>query len=987
MRQYNSNKIETKWQKRWEKNTDLYQAHDKSKKRKFYCLCMFPYPSGDGLHVGHVESYTATDIYSRFKRMQGFNVLYPMGWDAFGLPAENYAIKTGIHPAKTTASNISRFKKQAKSIGLSYDWEREINSSDPDYYKWTQWFFLFLYKRGLAYRAKAKANWCPKCQTTIANEQVVNGRCERCETEVIQKELEQWFFRTTYYADQLLKDLDSVDWPDSIKETQRNWIGKSEGMEVIFEVKSFSKKDEERLLKGELNNLELSTYLKSIPKVAEIKVFTTRPDTLFGATYLAVAPDGKIISDISKYVRNKVKLRAYQINTSKKNELERTELNRKKTGIRLEGLLAINPVNGCPVPLWAADYVMGDYGSGAVMAVPSHDLRDFEFSFQHGLPVKRVIYQTKKYLAFLDLSFVEDPKKLYTELYRKYPLENLSISKKGFQIDKSKEEINKDIYGIIVEISDENELSDYINLVQGHLKKDFWSEIVGGKYLEFVFKEEILKDDSDTNKQQIKKKIKKGFSKLSRRKKFDPRVALLGKIINQDNFSADFVPWTIPAGSIRELVCYAGKDGSIFNSAFLEGMSVERGYEKISHWLNEKMIGKRMVNYRLRDWLISRQRYWGAPIPIVYCPVCGTVPVPEKNLPVKLPSKVEFIPTGESPLKKLPSFYETKCPKCSGKATREVDTMDTFVCSSWYYFRYTDNHNNREFASQEKIRRYLPVDLYVGGAEHAVLHLLYSRFFTKTLKDAGYIDFSEPFLKLRNQGIILGPDHNKMSKSKGNVISPDDIIKEFGADSLRLYEMFMGPLTEMKPWDSKSIVGVRRFLEKVWGLQEKIPNPKFQIPTTDTRLKRLLHQTIRKVTDDIESLSFNTAISQMMILVNAWKEVDYIVKTNFETFITLLSPFAPHLAEEIWENLGNNTSIFLEDWPTANPEFLKIDEVRIAIQINGKKRAIITFGPDATEEEVRKKVLGMKKIQGYLKGKMLRKWIYVPGKIVNIVIG
>ena len=982
MKKYAPQKIEPKWQKRWARDERIWKAEDPSKKRKFYCLSMFPYPSGDGLHVGHVESYTATDIYSRYKRMQGFNVIYPMGWDAFGLPAENYAVKNGVHPAKTTARNIATFRKQMNSIGLSYDWSREIDSSQPDYYRWTQWFFLFLYKRGLAYKAKAKVNWCPNCKTTLANEQVIGGRCERCDTEVTQKFLEQWFFKTTQYADRLLSDLDKVDWPDSIKETQRNWIGKSPGAEISFAIKRIEKGREKYLNSSCYSNIEIAAELKKYPTVGTIKVFTTRPDTLFGATFAVLAPDGEAIKKLEKFVRNKAKLRAYQLTSARKNELQRTELNKQKTGICLDGLVAVNPANNHAMPVWVADYVMGNYGFGAIMAVPAHDERDFEFAFRHGLPVEKVIYQENSYLAFLDFSFLRNYKEILPELLSKFEVEYLNIEKNGFSVS-AKLPIKP--YAIIVKLKAAKAVKKYIKIIQPELKNKLWSEIAGGKFLNFVFSKEVLKNDNPENILKIERRIKDGYKILKKRKKFDPRSSLIAQVLKHKNFIPEFVVWTIPVKFWREQVFWSEKSRYIANSASLSGMSVERGFDKIIEWLKEKEIGRQAVSYRLRDWLVSRQRYWGAPIPIVYCDKCGAVPVPEKELPVKLPYNVDFTPTGESPLKDLKSFYKTRCPKCGESATREVDTMDTFVCSSWYYYRFCDPRNAKEFTSQEKIRRFMPVDLYVGGAEHAVLHLLYSRFFTKVLQDAGYVDFSEPFLKLRNQGVILGPDSNKMSKSKGNVINPDEIVNELGADSLRIYEMFMGPLADMKPWDTKGIAGTRRFLEKVWSLQEKIVKEP-EDGKTNQNIRKLLHRTIKKVADDIEALGFNTGISQMMILVNEWRKEESISQEDFSIFLRLLAPFAPHLAEEIWENLGYTKSVFYEDWPRANPELLKVDEIVIAIQVNGKKRSVINVPADISEEKVKKIVLALPKVQNYLKGKAIRKWIYVPDKIVNIVV-
>ncbi|MBM3255859.1 MAG: leucine--tRNA ligase [Candidatus Moranbacteria bacterium] len=1001
MKKYNPAKIEPKWQKFWEKNPKLYAAEDGSRKRKFYCLSMFPYPSGEGLHVGHAESYTATDIYARMKRMQGFNVLYPIGWDAFGLPAENYAIKIKTHPAESTEKSIKNYTRQLNALGLSYDWSREIDSSSPEYYRFTQWFFLLLYKQGLAYRQKARANWCPSCRTTLANEQVVAGRCERCESLVIQKKLDQWFFKITKYADQLLADLVKVDWPESIKEIQRNWIGRSRGMELIFELKKVTSKEEKFFSDSEKNNLEIAAKLQNIPTAARVKVFTTRPDTIFGATFMVLAPDGESLKQLYKLAANKNKIKAYRLGALRKNEMQRTQLNREKTGIPLRGLIAVNPVSGRPIPVWVGDYVMGDYGSGAIMAVPAHDERDFEFAMRHNLPVERVIYQEKKYWAFLNLSFLRNSRKVLETLKDRYPLQALNIIGKGYRVSPVKTQKSKLPYGIAVEMNGANEVGEYIKIIQPELKANFWSEIAGGKYLQFVFAKEVVRDNSEEEKKKLQHCLKNAVKLLSGRNSFDPRLNLVKKVIGEKDFYADYIFWTIPVTALRAAVCYAEKSGRVFNSPLINGVSVEKGWERICKWARERNIGRGIVNYRLRDWLVSRQRYWGAPIPIIYCAKCGTVPVPEKDLPVELPREVDFVPTGESPLKNLKSFYQTKCPKCGGEARREVDTMDTFVCSSWYYYRYLDPKNDKEFAGQDKIRRFMPVDLYVGGVEHAVLHLLYSRFFTKFLRDTGYVDFPEPFLKLRNQGIVLGPDHNKMSKSKGNVINPDQIIAELGADTLRLYEMFMGPLEEMKPWDPKGIMGVRRFLEKVWEMQGKVQSVK-HAPYFDTRykvqsqesgdtvnnnlkIKKILHQTIKKVTDDIEALAFNTAISQMMILVNEWRAEKEIDRSEFELFLRILAPFAPHLAEEIWEELGNKNSIFAAEWPRPQEKFLVTDEVTLVVQINGKKRDAIKISPNITEAEAKKIVLALPRIKDYLGGKILRRWVYIPGKIVNIV--
>lgn len=808
---YEPEKIERKWQKIWS------QGHSKprGKKGKYYILDMFPYPSGDGLHVGHVEAYTATDIYSRFMRFQGREVLHPMGWDAFGLPAENFAIKTGIHPDKKTRESIKNFTKQINSIGLSYDWERELNTSSPEYYRWTQWMFLFLYENGLAYKKKAKVNWCPSCQTVLANEQVVDGKCERCSTVVVQKDLEQWFFKITEFIEPtksktgkkisgLLSGLDTIDWPESTKSAQRNWIGRSEGAEVIFPVAGSEE---------------------------EIQVFTTRLDTIYGCSYVVVAPEHPLISKVKLNIKNWKAVEHYLIGTKKKTDLERTELNKEKTGVYLEGIEAIHPFTGERLPVLVADYVLGTYGTGAVMGVPAHDERDFIFAKKYDLPV--------------------------------------------------------------------------IEVIAGKKEKN------------------ILTDD-----------------------------------------------------------------GVLTDSGEFSGLSSLEAREKMIQWLKREGLGKKVVNYRLRDWLISRQRYWGAPIPIIYCDTCGTVPVPEKELPVKIPTDVDFRPTGESPLARSTSFHRVKCPQCGKKARREVDTMDTFVCSSWYFLRYADPQNGKQFASKTKLEKYLPVDFYMGGAEHTVLHLLYSRFFTKALMKYGYLHFDEPFMKLRHQGIILGEDGNKMSKSKGNVVNPDQVVAEFGADSLRLYEMFMGPLDEMKAWNTGSIVGLRRFLEKVWKLQERVTEQ--NVKTKNHQLDSLIHRTIKKVTDDIESFKFNTAISTLMICVNQLEQERDIALDHYSQFLILLSPFAPHITEEIWSRLGKSASqqksIFLSAWPKYNPKKIVEEQVIIAVQINGKVRATITLDPQASEEEAHTLALADERVQQYISLKTVRKCIYVPGRILNFVV-
>jgi leucyl-tRNA synthetase len=727
---YDHQNIEKKWQKRW-REEGAFATDNNSNKPKRFILDMFPYPSGAGLHAGHVESYTATDIYTRYSRGRGFNVLHPQGFDAFGLPAENYAIKTGIHPTETTKTAIANFIKQIDSLGFSYDWDRQVTTSDPEYYKWTQWMFLLMYKNGLAYKKKAKVNWCESCQTVLAREQAEGGVCERCGNNVIQKDLEQWFFKITdFIEDQhhenrqvsgLLSGLNNIDWPESTKAAQRNWIGRSEGTLVDFVLKA-----------------------EGLAEEKKVTVFTTRVDTIFGCTYMVLAPESIITRELLTYTKNKEAVENYISEVSAKTELQRTDLNKDKSGIKLEGITAINPFNNEEVAVFIADYVLANYGTGAVMAVPAHDERDFEFAKKYNLEIRTSI---------------------------------------------------------------------------------------------------VSKDESVVN--------------------------------------------------LEEAYC---DDGLLFNSGEFTGLTSKEARTRMTDFLARTEQGKKTINYRLRDWLVSRQRYWGAPIPIIYCDTCGEVPVPEKDLPVKLPNDIDFRPTGESPLKYSAEFNNVTCPKCGAKARRESDTMDTFVCSSWYYLRYADPKNQEVFAAPEKIAQWLPVDLYFGGAEHSVLHLLYARFFAKVLNKYGYINFDEPFLKLRHQGIILGEDGNKMSKSKGNVVNPDILVESHGADALRLYEMFMGPLEDMKPWNSQGIVGVSRFLDRVSGLAEDLPR------ADDKRIISLLHKTIKKVGEDIEEFKYNTAISALMILINSFYDFKNknqswpISIVNLELLVRLIEPFAPHLA-------------------------------------------------------------------------------------------
>ncbi|MBI3634421.1 MAG: leucine--tRNA ligase [Candidatus Yonathbacteria bacterium] len=806
MEKYNHKTIEKKWQAIWEA-AGMYRALEDSPKPKQYVLDMFPYPSGEGLHLGHTENYTATCIYSRYLRMKRFNVFHPIGWDAFGLPSENYAIKTGVHPDVSTHQNIKNFITQIKSLGFSVDFTREIDTSSPEYYKWTQWFFLLLYKNGLAYKKKAKSNWCESCKTVLANEQAEGGICERCKNEVVQKDLEQWFFKITDFAEDLINDLNDVDWPSSSITAQRNWIGKSEGAIIKFKIK----------------NEELKTTDQNSKF---IEVFTTRPDTLFGVTYIVVAPE--LIDGGEWGMKNEEEVREYLVQVKRRTDLERTADDKEKTGVLLKGIKAINPSNQEEIPIFVADYVLGHYGTGAVMAVPAHDERDFQFAKKHNLPIKMVVCPN-------------------------YP---------------------KTICPVL---------------------------------------------DS----------------------------AYLGK-------------------------------GNLVMSGEFNGVSNEDAKEKITDFVKGRWVTK----YKLRDWLVSRQRYWGAPIPIIYCETDGEVPVPEKDLPVKLPTDVDFLPTGESPLKYSKSFNDVLCPLCGKKARREADTMDTFVCSSWYYLRYVDPRNSKEFASKENLKKWLPVDMYMGGAEHIVLHLMYARFFAKVLKKFNYIEFNEPFKKLRHQGMVLASDGRKMSKSLGNVVNPNEIIGKYGADTLRLHIMFLGPLEDMKSWNDESIAGPRRFLERVWRLCEKVSDN-----NDEGRIEQILHKTIKKVGEDIEVFSLNTAISALMMLVNEMEKSEMITKNSYETILLLLSPFVPHITEELWHKIGNKQSIHLASWPVFDHNKIITGEVTIAVQVNGKVRDTVIVSLDNNNEDM---VFGLvstrPNVARWTLGKKIKKVIFVPGKILNIVV-
>ena len=795
---YDHAAIEPRWQKEWLARNAFAAVDNDPARKPAYVLDMFPYPSGAGLHVGHPEGYTATDIYCRFLRMSGFNVLHPMGWDAFGLPAEQHAIETGTHPAETTRRNIATFRRQIQMLGLSYDWSREVDTTDPEYVRWTQWIFLQLFNKGLAYQSEQPVWWCEGCKAVLANEEVKDGKCDRKGHEnVVRRPLRQWMLKITAYADRLLEDLALVDWPDSTREMQRHWIGRSEGAEVDF----------------------------ALDGGGTLRVFTTRPDTLFGATYMVLAPEHSLVNSVTTPAQ-RAAVDAYRAAAASKSEIDRTNLTKEKTGV-FTGGHAVNPVNGEKIPVWIADYVMISYGTGAIMAVPAHDERDFAFAKQFGLEIRTV---------------VQPPD---------------GIEPQGFT-----------------------------------------------------------------------------------------------------------------------------GDGVSVNSGMITGLPTPEAKKKITVWLEEKGLGKAAVNYKLRDWLFSRQRYWGEPIPIVHCPACGVVPLPERDLPLRLPEMDDYRPAGsaEPPLAKAKDWLKTTCPRCGGPATRETNTMPQWAGSCWYYLRFIDPKNATRFVDKEKEKYWMPVQLYVGGAEHAVLHLLYARFWHKVLFDLGHVSTPEPFMKLVHQGMILGEDGEKMSKSRGNVVNPDDIVREHGADTLRLYEMFMGPLEQGKPWNTHGVEGTSRFLQRVWRLAQ---SPRAE--TQDAALERLRHKTIKKVGDDIRALRLNTAISAMMVFVNAALDAG-ATSADLETLLFILSPFAPHIAEELWHALGHESLICQQAWPVFDPALTVDDVAEVVVQVNGKLRGRLALARDTSEADAVAAAKADAAVAKWIEGKTVAKVVFVPNRLVNMVV-
>ncbi|MFH1800031.1 MAG: leucine--tRNA ligase [Candidatus Omnitrophota bacterium] len=877
---YPFDEIEKKWQTYWADHK-TFRAPDPgetgSDKLKYYVLDMFPYPSGSGLHVGHLEGYTATDIVSRYKRMRGFNVLHPMGWDAFGLPGEQYAIETGTHPRETTQKNIQTFKRQIQQVGFSYDWDREVDTTDPHYFRWTQWIFMKLFEKGLAYESEIPVWWCDGCKTVLANEEVdANGTCERKgHKDVYRRPLRQWILKITAYAERLLKDLDLLDWSESIKEMQRNWIGKSVGAEVDF-------------------RLEKSSDV--------IRVFTTRPDTLFGATYMILAPEHPLVAKITTPAQTKA-VQAYVATATHKSDLDRTDLAKEKTGV-FTGAYAINPVNDKKIPVWIADYVLMGYGTGAIMAVPAHDTRDFEFAKQFGLDIKTVIIPDEAWA-------IEHGKSIsLTE-----NLENLKDKYRDAILSRS---------------------------------------VVAPEIARLI-------ENGSWDMQQAGPALRGAYIRWP--EKFDTAFTGVGFCINSKTPNQTFS---------------------------IDGMSSDAAIEKITAWLEEKKIGKKTVQYKLRDWLFSRQRYWGEPIPVVHCAKCGPVLIPETELPLRLPEMKDYTPTenAEPPLAKAKDWLHCKCPKCGGAATRETNTMPQWAGSCWYYLRYLDPKNTKAPVDPPKEKYWMNVDLYVGGAEHAVLHLLYSRFWHKILYDLGIVSTPEPFQRLTNQGMILGEDSQKMSKSRGNVVNPDEMIAQYGADSLRLYEMFMGPLEMTKPWANSGVEGVYRFLGKVWRLfidkDDRLHASIAQRVPSAVELKTL-HKTIKKVTEDLEGLRFNTAISALMIFMNEIAQERDHTREVLEKFLLLLAPFAPHVAEELWQRLGHNQTLAYEKWPEYDERYLVEEETERAILIGGKVRDKIVVPRNQDEETIKKQVLELPKIRALTNNGKNVKRIIIKANTINLV--
>lgn len=949
---YNFKKVEKKWQDKWYEEGTFNASNDYSNKRKWYGLIEFPYPSGQGLHVGHPRSYTALDIIARKKRMEGYNVLYPIGFDAFGLPAENYAIKNHIHPKITTENNIKHFTEQLKSLGFSFDWSRTVDTTDPNYYKWTQWIFLKLFEKGLAYKATIPINFCTGCKVGLANEEVVDGVCERCGSPVVQKEKNQWLLKITEYAERLITDLKDIEFLDKIKAQQINWIGRSEGAEVNFKIDG----TDDTLL-----------------------IYTTRPDTIFGATYMVIAPEHPLIEKYAGKIKNLKEVKEYKEKAALKSDFERAELNKEKTGIEIKGLEAINSLTNEKIPIWISDYVLITYGTGAIMAVPAHDERDFEFAKKFNLPIKQVIApiyesmdkdkprQDKEWRERKNVSVIvkHATENKYIVLdWEKFGWKSFVIG--GIEKDETASE------AAVREVKEETGYIDIKKVYEVNAKnhneffaahkdintKAFHTPVV----IELKSMKQIKTEEEET-KNHI-------FKWVDEKDVIDN--------INLENHKFMYEMYK------NEKPILDTETGRVINSGFINGLNVNDAIQKVIEYVEKNKLGVKKVNYKLRDWVFSRQRYWGEPIPVVHCDKCGWVAIPEAELPLKLPEIEDYEPgeNGESPLAKQTEWIKTKCPNCGGDAKRETDTMPQWAGSSWYFLRYMDPHNDKELASKKALEYWSPIDWYNGGMEHTTLHLLYSRFWHKFLYDIGVVPTKEPYQKRTSHGMILGTNGEKMSKSKGNVINPDDIVEEFGADAFRVYEMFMGPFDQTAAWSMESIRGCGKFLDRVWNMQGILVDG-------DTYTKEheiMMHKAIKKVTSDIEEMKFNTSVATFMTMINEFYKDKKINKAEYKTFLQLLNPYAPHITEELFEILGEKKMISEMLWPKYDETKTIDDEIEIPVQVNGKLKTTIIVNKDSAEKNVKEIVHLNEEIRNILEGKTIVKEIYVKGKIYNIVV-
>ena len=945
MDKYNPKEIEQKWRKYWQDNKINQLDLDKVKK-PFYNLMMFPYPSAEGLHVGNMYAFVHSDAYGRFMRLKGNDVFEPIGLDGFGIHSENYAIKIKQHIKEVSQRTEKHFYDQLHQIGNMYDWNRTVETYKPEYYKWTQWLFLQMYKKGLAYRAKSPVNWCPSCKTVLSDEQVISGRCERCSTPTEKRQMEQWFFRITDYVERLLKNLDWINWPDDVKIGQKNWLGKSQGATVKFSVILERANDSERS-----DRIPRSYRSAGAPLQDDnlLEVFTTRPDTLFGATYMVVCPEHEIIKKFAVNIKNFEKVKSYIGQAAKKSEMDRADVKKEKTGVRLEGVVAVNPVNKKVIPIFVADYVLAGYGTGAIMAVPAHDKRDFDFAIKYNLPIVSVIRSE-------DIS-----KSIIVTITTKEGIkEELLKHTIEFTVGLSR---NKREH-IKITLRD-NQIEEYINIVQKYLKEDAWVEIIGSKNI-FILKDKVINDFLNQADEVFK---------MCR--ELEPLVndyKNIWEMLGKNSF-------------YEELVCYQG-EGININSDFLNGLKTEDAKQKMIKWLEEKKSGCGSVNYKLRDWCVSRQRYWGPPIPMIHCETDGWLPVAEKDLPVLLPDLKDYLPdgSGKGPLNKVKDFVNTTCPKCGGPAKRETDVSDPFVDSAWYFLRYPCTEFDDRAIDKPRLAKWLPVNMYIGGKEHTVLHLLYSRFVNMVLYDLGYLKKEEPYSRFFAHGLLIR-EGAKISKSKGNIINPDEYIAKFGADSVRLYLMFLGDVRQGGDWRDSGMAGMYRFVKRVWHTAQKI----FKLgskTTTALSCLKVMHQTIKRVGDDLEKLKFNTAIAALMEYLNALQ--DYAEKQGagretVENLAKLISPFAPFIAEELWSQLGNGNSIFTENWPEYDKDLVKEEMIELVVQVNGKVRDRIEVRADIEENEAKKIALESDHIKKWLGGKTPEKIIFVKGRLVNIV--